>query len=464
MAYKVLVVDDQKDICALLSDVLKDDGYATLMAYDSQTALKMMQEHLPDVLVLDIWLNDSRFDGIEVLDIIKQNFPDVPVIMISGHATIETAVSALHKGAFDFIEKPFNSERLLSIVSKAIELTHLKRELAALKKKSAFVETLTGDSNAIKNLAKTILKIAPTNSRIMIEGGAGAGKEVVARMIHAHSLRSSGPFVTVNCANLDAKKLSEELFGFEKNVGRPDVEIHMGLLEQANGGTLFLDNIADMPLDTQARIMQLLQEQRFKRVGGNRDIEADVRIISAASIPLKPLIESGKLREDLYYRLCVVPVHVPSLTERREDIPVLVQHFFESMKEEGALAAKSLSKEAEIILQNYNWPGNVRQLKNVIEWLTIMTPKDKMVIGADLLPQELSGGHKAKAPTEGTASLLDLPLKEAREAFEREYIKNYIHRHNGNIARTAQEIGMERTALHRKIKSLNIEFKSREDE
>jgi len=468
MAYKILIVDDQKDICTLIAQVLHDEGYQTVIAHDSQAAIRLKQEEAPDVVILDIWLNDQRFDGIEVLDIMKQNDCEVPIIMISGHANIETAVASLHKGAFDFIEKPFNSERLLSIVSKAIEYRVLKRQIADLQKKTYIVNTLTGDSAIIKNLMKSITKIAPTNSRVLIEGRAGSGKEVVARIIHNHSTRAKGPFVVVNCANLDAKKLSEELFGVERNMGTPHAEIKAGFLEQANGGTLLLDNVADMPLDTQARIMQVLQEQRFTRVGGNRAIQVDVRLLSSTSKDLQQLIQTGKFREDLYYRLCVVPLRLPSLVDRPGDIPLLANTFLVQTARENGLQEKKLSRDAEVALQNYTWPGNVRQLRNMMEWVMIMVPQERQTVTADLLPRELTQLPSIDEPhTEQKTSLdtfLDMPLKQAREVFEREYIRSYINRHNGNIARTAQEIGMERTALHRKIKLLSLELKQTEEE
>lgn len=462
MAYDILVVDDQEDIRTMVSDLLMDEGYTTRTAADSHTALDMVRNQPPHLVILDIWLNDNRFDGIEVLDIIKQNFPDVLVVMISGHANIETAVSALRKGAYDFIEKPFQVDRLLSITSKALETSRLRRELRALKEQSAVVTELHGTSPKVQALHKLIEKVSVNNSRVLIQGSPGVGKAIVARAIHQKSARSAHPFVTINCATLDKNALSEVLFGVEKNRGRPDFSVQMGVLEKANGGTLYLDDISEMPLEIQVRMVQILQAQKFCRIGGSQDILVNVRVLSSTSKPLEKMVAAGLFREDLYYRLNVVPVHVPSLRERREDIIDLARLFLKEALLAQGRNKMLLSSEAEQVLQRYDWPGNARQLRNVMEWAVIMVPEREKSITAEMLPSDIQRAHVANNDRGGVSSsdsLMDLPIREARENFERNYITQHINRLGGNIARTAEEIGMERTALHRKIKLLNISTK-----
>lgn len=455
MGYEILIVDDQEDIRQLIADILSEAGYHVRTASDSREALESIRAHPPHLVILDIWLNDSRFDGIAILDIIKQNFPDVAVVMISGHGNIETAVACLKKGAYDFIEKPFHTNRLLSIVAKGIEISKLYREVAELKKRTSIVEELHGISSHIEILRKNLSRVAKSNSRILIEGPPGAGKEVAARLIHRQSQRANKPFIVVNCASLDQQKLAATLFGSEENVGSPNLSIRIGLLEKAHSGTLCLDNVAEMPKDVQAKFLHLLHHQQFQRVGGEKFIEVDTRIISLSSVPLDSYVESKRFREDLFYRLNVVRIQIPPLYKRKEDIPALFTYFADKFCQENHRPSLKLSEEALLYLQNYTWPGNIRQLRNVVEWLSIMTPDDTQVIEKASLPTEIYKGDLSPGPSY-SENIINLPLRKAREVFERDYIALQINRFHGNIAKTAQIIGMERTALHRKIKSLKL--------
>jgi two-component system nitrogen regulation response regulator NtrX len=456
MVYEILIVDDQEDIRTLLSDVLQEEGYQTRVAADSYQALEAIKEKAPDLIILDIWLNDSRFDGIGVLDIIKQSFPQIPVVMISGHGSIETAVSILQKGAYDFIEKPFNTDRLLTIVAKGLETARLLKEIAELKKNFKPINDIEGESSKIAHLRKLIQRVGETNSRVLIEGPAGSGKETVARLIHKISPRHHQPFVVVNCATLDPVKFEEILFGYEFKAGTPGFSVQLGLLEQADGGTLYFDEVSDMPLEAQAKILRVLQDQKFQRVGSHKSQQVDIRVLSSTSEDLQELTQKGKFREDLFYRLNVVPIKMPSLNERKEDIPILANHFLQELAHLNGTVARTLSADAVVSLQNYSWPGNVRQLRNVMEWVLIMIPSLEKIITSKMLPSEIMGAS-TEVSAHAQESLLHLPLREARECFERSYISVHMNRFNGNIARTAQEIGMERTALHRKIKSLNLQ-------
>ncbi len=462
MTHEILVVDDQEDIRTMISDLLTDAGYATRTAADSQSALEMIRSHPPHLVILDIWLNDNRFDGIEVLDRIKQNFPNVLVVMISGHANIETAVSALQKGAYDFIEKPFQVDRLLSITAKALETSRLRRELREMKEKTVVVTALQGTSPKVQALHKLIDKVAVNNSRILIQGSPGVGKAIVARAIHHKSSRSGQPFVTINCATLDKDALSETLFGVEKNHGSLEFSVQLGVLEQVNGGTLYLDDVSDMPIEIQARMAQILQAQKFRRLDGSQDITVDLRVVSSTSKSLEQMISDGLFRQDLYYRLNVVPIQIPPLKERREDIIDLARVFLDDAMTAQGRSDIILSADARQVLKRYDWPGNARQLRNVMEWAVIMLPDLKKVITAAMLPSDIQSVHITNT-ADGTSlqrdNLINVPIREAREHFEREYIARHISRLGGNIAKTAEEIGMERTALHRKIKTLNISTK-----
>ena len=452
MALEVLVVDDEADIRDLVSGVLEDEGYAVRAAADSAQTLDAVEERRPSMVLLDVWLQGSKLDGLQLLQEIKRRDPTIPVLMISGHGNLDTAVAAVREGAIDFIEKPFEAERLLYLVDRATETERLRRENETLRLQVGQEDQLHGNSVAINSVRATLKRVAPTGSRVLISGPAGVGKEIAARMIHQWSPRARAPFIVLSAAMMSPERVEEELFGSEsEGVMRP------GLLEHAHGGTLFLDEIADMPLTTQAKILRVLTDQSYTRVGGQRPVKVDVRVLSATSRNLQDEIAAGRFREDLFYRLNVVPVKLPSLRERREDIPELVSHFLARFAAERRMPAPGISEEAMAALQAHDWPGNVRQLRNIIERTLILTPGDRAsCIEVDLLPPEvldnpgpMSGGSNAMA-------IMGSPLREARESFEREYLKIQIRRFSGNISRTASFIGMERSALHRKLKALGI--------
>ena len=451
MALDILVVDDERDIRELVSGVLSDEGYDCRSAGDSAAALQAIDERRPSLVLLDVWLHGSAMDGLEVLDEIKKREPELPVIIFSGHGNIDTAVSAVSRGAMDFIEKPFESERLLHLVGRATETERLRRENTRLRQGFAQGEEFTGNSAVINQVRATLKRVANTGSRVLISGPAGAGKEVAARLLHSWSGRSDGAFVIVNSARITPERFEQELFG-EEAEGKL---VRPGLLELADGGTLYLDEVADMPLSTQARILRVLTEQSFVRVGGNRQIGVDVRVVSSTSRDLTEEMEDKRFREDLFYRLNVVPVAIPSLAERRDDIPALAQHFFTRYAAEQGIPAPELSEEAVAALQAYDWPGNVRQLRNVVERTVILSPREDLgMVEAEMLPSEVAGGKLGGA--NGLSTLMGVPLREARESFEREYLTIQIRRFSGNISKTASFIGMERSALHRKLKLLGM--------
>ena len=451
MALDILVVDDERDIRELLAGVLSDEGYGCRLAADSTSALAAIDERRPSLVLLDVWLHGSPMDGLEVLDEIKKREPELPVIIFSGHGNIETAVSAISRGAMDFLEKPFEAERLLLLVERATETERLRRENQQLRQGFAMAEEFTGNSGAINAVRATLKRVANTGSRLLISGPAGSGKEVAARLLHSWSPRAQNAFVTVNSARITPERFEQELFGEEAD-GKL---VRAGLLEMADGGTLFLDEVADMPSSSQARILRVLTEQSFVRVGGNRQIRVDVRVVSSSSRPLEKEIEERRFREDLFYRLNVVPVAIPSLAERREDIPALADHFFARYASEQGVVPPRISDDAMAALQSYDWPGNVRQLRNVVERTIILAPRDRLDrIEADMLPSEIVS-DKLGGETSGSA-LMGVPLREARENFEREYLKVQIRRFSGNISKTASFIGMERSALHRKLKLLGM--------
>jgi two-component system nitrogen regulation response regulator NtrX len=452
MALEILIVDDERDIRELVAGVLSDEGYECRTAGDSTSALEAIDQRRPSLVLLDVWLHGSPMDGLEVLDAIKAREPELPVIIFSGHGNIDTAVSAISRGAVDFIEKPFEAERLLHLVGRATETEQLRRQNAQLKQ-HAVVDSFefTGNSAAINQVRATLKRVANTGSRLLISGPAGVGKEVAARLLHSWSGRADGAFVSVNSARITPERFEHELFGEEQdgNLVRP------GLLEMADGGTLYLDEVADMPLSTQARILRVLTEQAFVRVGGVRQIRVDVRVVSSTSRDLEREIAERRFREDLFYRLNVVPVQVPALADRREDIPALVDHFFARFAADQGIVPPAIAPEAMAAFQAYDWPGNVRQLRNVVERTVILTPRERLGrIEADMLPDEISGGSLGGDSPMGT--LMGVPLREAREHFEREYLKVQIRRFSGNISRTASFIGMERSALHRKLKLLGM--------
>ncbi|MBF6602302.1 MAG: sigma-54-dependent Fis family transcriptional regulator [Sphingorhabdus sp.] len=458
MALDILIVDDEPDIRELISGVLEDDGYETRMAGDSDAALAAVKERKPSLVLLDVWLRGSRLDGLELLTEIKNIDPRLPVIVISGHGNIDTAVAAISQGAVDFIEKPFEAEHLMHLVARATETESLRRENEILKARVGFADELTGNSASINAVRATLKRIAGTGSRLLISGPAGVGKEVAARMMHNWSTRAKAPFVTISAARLSPESVEEELFGTERN----GVVEKIGLMEEAHGGTLFIDEVADMPLDTQGKILRVLTEQSFVRLGGSQRVKVDVRVVSATSRDLEEEIQERRFREDLFYRLNVVPVELPPLNQRRDDIPILVEHYSARFAADQRLQAPEISTEAIAALQAYDWPGNVRQLRNVIERTIILAPKDNFVkIEMTMLPPEILGNDDDL--DQGVTSLMGSPLREARESFEREYLRVQIRRFSGNISKTANFIGMERSALHRKLKILGLAVKKKQD-
>ena len=462
MALDILVVDDEEDIRDLVAGVLEDEGYEARTAADSTSALAALRERRPSLVLLDVWLQGSQLDGLELLDEIKRRDPSLPVLMISGHGNIDTAVTAIRRGAVDFIEKPFEAEKLLHLVARATETERLRRENASLKARFGDDEELNGTSAAINAVRATLKRVAATGSRVLVSGPPGVGKEVAARLLHLWSPRAESPFVIVSAARRDPENVEAALFGVEEGgeLVRP------GLLEQAHGGTLFLDEIADMPLTTQAKILRVLTDQSFTRVGGQQIVKVDVRVVSSTAAKLADEIALGRFREDLFYRLNVVPVVLPALSDRREDIAALAEHFAARFASERRVAPPVISADAMAALQAHEWPGNVRQLRNVIERTIILAPGDRIAsIDADMLPAEVLGEQARLAGGSGTRSLMGTPLREARESFEREYLRVQIRRFSGNISRTASFIGMERSALHRKLKILGLsEVRSDEDE
>ena len=456
MALDILVVDDEQDIRELVAGVLEDEGYDTRSAANSDDTLEAIAMRRPSLVLLDVWLHGSRLDGLQLLDEIKRRDPTLPVLVISGHGNLDTAVAAIRRGAADFIEKPFEAERLLLMVARATETERLKREVASLRATVGRDVDLTGSSTAINAVRATLKRVAATGSRVLIMGPAGVGKEVAARLLHSWSQRADAPFIVVSAARMTPERVEEELFGVDEGGG----VVRAGLLEQAHGGTLFLDEIADMPIATQARILRVLTDQSFTRVGGTRVVKVDVRVVSATARALIDEIAAGRFREDLYYRLNVVPVPIPALTDRREDIPALVQHFVAHYANDRRVPTPEIAADAMVALQSHDWPGNVRQLRNVIERTIILAPGDRIGrIDLDLLPAEVLGEESG---TGGTGAMMGSPLREARETFEREYLRVQIRRFSGNISRTASFIGMERSALHRKLKLLGI-TESREE-
>jgi two-component system, NtrC family, nitrogen regulation response regulator NtrX len=459
MAADILVVDDEADIRELVSGILGDEGYSVRTAANSQEALNAVRARRPSLALLDIWMQGGGLDGLELLDVLKEADPDLPVVMISGHGNIETAVSAIKRGAYDFLEKPFKADRLLLVIERALETARLRRENRQLRRQTLSPDGLIGRSAAAQQLRQLIGRIAPANSRVLISGPPGSGKELAARMIHAQSQRSPGEFVAIAAAGMTPERVDVELFGEEGEGGRPR---KIGVFERAHGGTLYLDEVCDMPLETQGRILRVLVDQRFRRVGGDADVQVDVRVISSTSRDLRAEIADGRFREDLFHRLNVVPLRVPGLAERREDISELVDYFIEAISAATGLPRRALAEDAVATLQVHPWPGNVRQLRNNVERLLILATGDPATpITAEMLPAEVASS--AAAGSIGAERIIALPLREAREVFEREYLNAQITRFGGNISRTAAFIGMERSALHRKLKSLGV-GSARQDE
>ena len=452
MTNDILIVDDEPDIRDLIAGVLEDQGYNVRTAGTAEKALEEVKQRAPRLVVLDVWLQGSGMDGLAVLKYLKAIDAIMPVIVISGHGNIETAVAAIRRGAYDFIEKPFKADRLIHLVERAIESAKLKRENEALRTKSLHVADWIGRSGAAVALRSSIEKVAPTNSRVMISGEAGVGKELCARLIHEESARSQGPFVAVSAANIAPDQMERELFGEEDNAGMP---VKLGVFENAHGGTLLLDEVGDMPLGTQSKILRVLTEQRFQRVNGRSDVTVNVRVMSSSTRDLEVDIEAGRFRKDLYYRLNVVPLSVPALSERRDDIPELVKYFTDRIADSSGLNTRQFSQEALAVLQSMQWPGNVRQLRNLVERVLILSRETgSQPVRVEELPLDRSSGESDGVSV--SADLVGLSLRDAREQFEREYLSLQITRFHGNISRTAEFIGMERSALHRKLKALGV--------
>ncbi len=459
MALDILIVDDEQDIRELVAGVLSDEGYETRTAATADEALRAYDERRPSLILLDVWLRGSSMDGLELLKVIKARDSNMPVIVFSGHGNIDTAVAAISQGAVDFIEKPFEAEKLLHLVARGTETERLRAENASLRAIVGQAEELTGSSASINNVRATLKKVAATGSRLLITGPAGVGKEVAARLLHSWSPRSDAPFISVSAARLAPDRFEEELFGVEED----GQLVHAGMLERAHGGTLFLDEVADMPYTTQGKILRVLTDQSFTRVGGSRPVRVDVRFVSATARDLQAEIAGSRFREDLFYRLNVVPIAIPPLAERREDISMLAEHYAARFAAEHRIAPPHFSDDAIATLQACEWPGNVRQLRNIVERTIILAPSDKVqMIEADMLPAEVSNSYAA-APG-GVNALMGAPLREAREAFEREYLQVQIRRFSGNISKTATFVGMERSALHRKLKLLGIAVRKGTDD
>lgn len=459
MATDILVVDDEDDIRELVTGLLEDEGHETRAAATSHDALVEVQKRRPALVFLDIWLQGSEMDGLGVLQELKKHHADLPVVMISGHGNIETAVSAIQLGAYDYIEKPFKADRLLQVTDRALEISKLRSEIEELRQRAGGEDKLVGQSLIFRQMIQTAHRIAPANSRIMISGPSGSGKELIAREIHAQSHRSKGPFVILTTGGIEGDQIEEELFGSEAADGSPR---RTGALERAHGGTLYLDEVADMPFETQNKILRVLVDQHFHRVNGATQVKVDVRFISSTARNLEAEIAQGTFRDDLFHRLAVVPLRVPALSERRDDIPFLVEHFMSQISDAQGLPVRNIADDAMAVLQGHDWPGNIRQLKNNVERLMILAQGEPdSEITVDLLPSEV-GTYLPTAPNGagGGEQLMAMPLREAREVFEREYLLAQISRFGGNVSKTADFVGMERSALHRKLKSLGVSGKS----
>jgi two-component system, NtrC family, nitrogen regulation response regulator NtrX len=462
MAADILIVDDEADIRELIGGILEDEGYEARLAADSDSALAAIADRKPSMVVLDIWLQGSRLDGLELLEVIKERHADLSVVIISGHGNIETAVSAIKRGAYDYIEKPFKADRLVLVVGRALENSRLRRENEELRGRTGAESELIGNSPAMRQLRATLKKVAPTNSRVLIIGAMGSGKELTARVLHAWSHRSEAPFVILPAATMAPERIEAELFGTEDPSGGVQ---RTGALEEAHGGTLFIDEVADMPVETQGKVVRALVEQTFLRVGGSKKVRVDVRIVSSTSRDLEALIAQGRFREDLFHRLSVVPVRVPSLSERREDIVDLVEHFVKQYSVVSGQPRRTIAQDALAILQMHEWPGNVRQLRNNVERLLILVGGDAGTeITAAMMPADLDATIATQVNGAGAEHLMAMPLRDAREAFERDYLAAQLGRFGNNISKTAAFVGMERSALHRKLKLLGIGASARAED
>jgi two-component system nitrogen regulation response regulator NtrX len=455
MAHDILIVDDERDICTLIAGILEDEGHTARRAHDSSEAIDAVRQRRPALVILDVWLQGSELDGLQLLDVIRREDPPVPVVMISGHGTIDTAVSAIKSGAYDFIEKPFKADRLLLVVDRAIEADRLRRENASLRRRAGGEVTFVGSSSAAANVRSQIERVAPMGSRVLISGPSGAGKETVARLIHQGSKRADGPFVVVNCSALPAERLELELFGTDVESTGDALRV-TGSFEMAHGGTLLLKEVADLPLPLQSKLARVLQEQSFTRDGGTTKVEVDVRVLASTARVLQDEISAGAFREELFHRLNVVALRVPPLSERREDIPELANDLLRRVADATGLPSRTVGEDTLAALQGHDWPGNVRQLRNVIERLLILAPAGGGPIRADVLPSDVSEDAPSVLRWEKGGEIMQLPLRDAREVFEREYLLAQVTRFGGNISRTATFVGMERSALHRKLKSLGL--------
>jgi two-component system nitrogen regulation response regulator NtrX len=455
MGHDILIVDDERDICTLIAGILEDEGHTARRAHNSTEAIDAVRQRRPALVILDVWLQGSELDGLQLLDVVRREEPPIPVVMISGHGTIDTAVSAIKSGAYDFIEKPFKADRLLLVVERAVEADRLRRENESLRRRAGGEVTFVGSSSAAGNVRTQIERVAPTGSRVLISGPSGSGKETIARLIHQGSKRAEGPFVVVNCSALPAERLELELFGTDGDNGSE--ALHMsGAFELAHGGTLLLKEVADLPVALQSKLARVLQEQAYARDSGRTRVEVDVRVLASTGRMLQEEISAGRFREELFHRLNVVGLRVPGLSERREDIPELASDLLRRVADATGLPTRTMGQDTLAALQGHDWPGNVRQLRNVVERLLILAPAGGGPIRADALPNDVSEDAPSVLRWEKGGEIMQLPLRDAREVFEREYLLAQVTRFGGNISRTATFVGMERSALHRKLKSLGL--------
>ncbi len=458
MRYDILIIDDEKDIQESISGLLTDEGYSTRTTGNGDDALIKFKEKRPHLVILDVWLNDPRYDNLKLLEILKKEDMNVPILIISGHGTVETAVNAIKIGAYDFLEKPFKTEKLLLLTGRAIETHSLKKENEDLKSKLSYHSDIIGTTQPIMQLRQSIEKVAATNCRVLITGPTGSGKELVAQKIHGLSRRKNAPFIIVNCALLNSETLERELFGIDEKNPDGSISTFPGFLEKADNGTLFLDEICDMPMNTQNKIVRILQDQSVTRLNSTKSFKVDVRVLASSAKNIETEIKEGRFREDLFYRLSVIPIQTPALCQYKDDIPKLLDHYMKRISQRFGLPAKTVSPDSIAVLQNYEWPGNLKQFINMIEWLLIMSPqKDDAEITPNMLPKEIMKAASPLLNWDKSSEILKMPLKEARESFEKHYLEAQIHRFSGNISQTAQFIEMERSALHRKLKTLGVE-------